>query len=421
MSERPAFDTLILNGTVIDPAAGRNGRFDIGVTDGRIAAIEPDLSAAPAKQRINAAGLMVLPGMIDTHAHVYQHVTGRFGLNPDMVGVRSGVTTVIDQGGPSCMTIGGFRNFIVEPSATRVLCYISSYLVGGLEGHLYPDLYGPNGVNVEHTVRAARLNLDIVKGIKAHAEIGGQSRWGVEVIKLGKQISSELKLPLYIHLGQLWPTADSAPIPDPDELIRELMPIIEAGDILAHPFTRHPGGFVSETGAVHPLLLEAVHQGGLHVDVGHGSHFSFDAARRVLDAGIVPFTLGADMHGYNVQVPNSNEETDRDSNPFFGVAPFNLTIAMTELLHLGVPLEQVVAMVTSNPARLLGMADQLGTLQPGREADISVLKRETGRFKLSDNSGAEVISEQLLRPAFCLRAGRRFDADSFFVPDAIAA
>ena len=63
---------------------------------------------------IDVAGKVVTAGMIDTHAHVYQHVTGRFGLNADMVGVRSGVTTVVDQGGPSCMTIPGFRHFVVE-------------------------------------------------------------------------------------------------------------------------------------------------------------------------------------------------------------------------------------------------------------------------------------------------------------------
>jgi dihydroorotase len=421
VGEAQRFDLVIGGGTVIDPAAGRNGRFDVAVRDGKVAAVEPDLSAAPAAERIDASGLLVLPGMIDTHAHVYQHVTGKFGLNPDLVGVRSGVTTLIDQGGPSCMTIGGFRHYVSDPADSRVLCFISCYLVGGLEGHLYPDLYGPNGVNPEHTVRVARQNLDLVKGIKAHAEIGGQSRWGLEVIKVGKTISRETGLPLYIHLGQLWPTAESAPIPDADELIRELVPIMEAGDVLAHPFTRHPGGFVSATGEIHPILLEAVHERGVTVDVGHGSHFSFDVARRVLDAGVEPFTLGADMHGYNVRVPEAADTEERLANPFAGVAPFNLTIAMSELLHLGVPLERVIAMVTSNPARMIGMQDTLGTLQPGREADVSVLKIETGRFELSDNSGVVEWAQRLVRPVFCLRGGRRFDADSPFVPPAIAA
>ena len=281
-----------------------------------------------------SAGKIVTAGMIDTHAHVYQHVTGRFGLNADMVGVRSGVTTVVDQGGPSCMTIPGFRHFVVEKSETRVLCFISAYLVGGLEGHLYPSLYGPDQVDVKATIRAARANADIVRGVKAHAEIGGASRWGLEVIKLGKRISSELGVPLYIHLGQIWPVKDGATI-DPDEVVRALMPLMEPGDVLAHPFTRHPGGFVSATtGEVHPVVWAALER-GVTVDVGHGSHFSFEMARRTIAAGIRPHTLGADMHGYNVRVPGDGDAAARQDNPFSGVAPFNLTHAMTELMTLG--------------------------------------------------------------------------------------
>ena len=421
--EMPAceIETILAGGRVVDPASGHDGIADIAISGGKIVEIAPSLADRAAVNRISVADHLVIPGMIDTHAHVYQHVTGKFGLNADLVGVHSGVTTVIDQGGPSCMTIGGFRHYVAETSATRVLAYISSYLVGGLEGHLYPELYGPGGVNVAHTVKVALENPDLVKGIKAHAEIGGQSRWGLEVIRLGQEIATAADLPLYIHLGQLWPTDDSGRIPDAEELIRELMPIMQAGDVLAHPFTRHPGGFISETGEIHPVLLEAVHERGVLVDVGHGSHFSFDAAKRALDAGIMPYTLGADMHGYNVSVPDPNDDGSRAENPFFGVAPFNLTIAMTELLHLGVPLDQVIAMVTSHPAKLLRMADSIGRLAVGLEADISVLKIESGRFQLSDNSGAKVVSEQLLRPAFCLRAGVRFDSDSVFIPDAIAA
>lgn len=415
------YDLVLSGGTIIDPATDRNGRFDLAIADGKIAAIEPDLSQAPAREKIDVSGKIVTAGMIDTHAHVYEHVTGRFGLNPDMVGVRSGVTTLIDQGGPSCMTIGGFRNYLANTSQSRLLCFISCYLVGGLEGHLYPDLYGPKCVNVDHTVRVAKENLDIVKGIKAHAEIGGQSRWGLEVIKIGREIANQTGLPLYIHLGQLWPSLEEGPVPDADELIRELVPIMEPGDILAHPFTRHPGGFVSKEGEVHPIVFEAIAR-GVRVDVGHGSHFSFEVAKRVLDAGVRPFTLGADLHGYNVRVaPTDMNANVREANPFFGVAPFSLTVAMTELLTLGLPLEDIVATVTSNPATMVGMSDEIGSLQVGRAADVSVLEMLNGRFKLFDNSGVEVITDKLIRPAFCLRDGTRFDSDSPLIPPAMAA
>ncbi len=405
-------DLILRGGHVIDPATGFDGIADVAVGQGRIVAVGAAL-AAPGAAETDVRGRLVIAGMIDTHGHVYQHVTGRFGLDPDMVGVRSGVTTVVDQGGPSCMTLPGFRKFIAEPAASRVLCFISAYLAGGLEGHLYPDLYGPGQVNVAATVKAARDNPDLVRGIKAHAEIGGQSRWGLEVIKLGKEISSQAGLPLYIHLGQLWPTKDAAVV-DPDEVVRALVPLMEPGDILAHPFTRHPGGFISaETGEVHPVVWEALAR-GVRVDVGHGSHFSFDMARRTLAQGIRPFTLGADMHGYNVRVPDGSSEVS--ANPFFGVAPFNLTNAMTKLLALGVPLPEVVATVTANPAAMIGLSDQLGSLAPGRVADVSVLDILPGRFDLRDNSGEVVVASEMLVPLFALKSGRRHEADSPLIP-----
>jgi dihydroorotase len=412
------FDILLRGGRVIDPATGRDGIADIAVIGSKIAAIEAGIPPATATEVIDAAGKLVIAGMIDTHAHVYQHVTGRFGLQPDLVGVRSGVTTVVDQGGPSCMTLGGFRHFIAEPATSRVLCFISAYLVGGLEGHLYPELYGPGQLDVRATAKVALENADLVRGIKAHAEIGGASRWGLEVIKLGKDISRRAGIPLYIHLGQLWPVKDGATV-DADEVVRALMPLMEPGDVLAHPFTRHPGGFISEeTGEVHPVVWAALER-GVTVDVGHGSHFSFSMARKVIAAGLRPTTLGADMHGYNVRVPGVGDAADRAENPFAGVAPFNLTHAMTELLTLGVTLPEIVAMVTNHPAKMLKLEDSLGSLQVGREADISVLEMRCGRFELRDNSGETEIASELIAPAFALRAGARYDADSPLVPPAM--
>lgn len=409
------FDHLLRGGRVIDPATGFDGVADVAVRDGRIAAVAASLPAERARAITDVTGKLVIAGMIDTHAHVYRHVTGRFGLDADMVGVGSGVTTVVDQGGPSCMTLPGFRHFIVEPAQTRVVCFISSYLVGGLEGHLYPALYGTEQIDARATIRAARDNADLVRGVKGHAETGGVSRWGLDVIKLSTHIAHEAGLPLYIHLGQLWPVKEGAEV-SADEVITALMPLLEPGDVLAHPFTRHPGGFISaETGEVHPVVWAALAR-GVTVDVGHGSHFSFDMARRVLAAGIRPYTLGADMHGYNVRVPADGDDGSRADNPFFGVAPFSLTHAMTELITLGVPLADVIATVTINPARMLRMDDTIGSLQPGREADISVLELLPGRFRLTDNTGETVLAPAMLRPVFVLRAGRMIEAESPLVP-----
>ena len=126
------------------------------------------------------------------------------------------------------------------------------------------------------------------------------------------------------------------------------------------------------------------------------------------------------MHGYNVRVPDGDESSTRSRNPFFGVAPFNLTNAMSKLLALGMTLPEVAATVTSNPAKMIGLADSLGSLQVGREADISVLDLHTGRFDLKDNAGETVTASEMLMPSFVLRAGKRYDVDSPLVP-ALAA
>jgi len=425
MSISASFDLLLRGGRVICPASGIDGIRDVAIRNGKIAAVQSDILPTSAREVIDVTGKLVLPGLIDTHAHVYQYVSGRFGMNADMVGVQSGVTTVVDQGGPSCMTLPGFRHFVAEPAKTRVYAFLSAYLVGGLEGHYYPNLYSPEGVDIDATVKSATSNLDLVRGIKAHAEIGGFARWGIRVIEMAAEIGRRADLPVYVHFGQLWGLPESGTNgEDVDTILERVIPLLREGDVLAHPFTRHPGGFVNREGEVHPVIKAALDR-GLKVDVGHGSHFSYRLAKKAIAAGIIPTTLGADIHGYNTHVPapagTPDQHEDDENHPFAGQAKFSLVQAMSSMMALGLTLEQVVPMVTSNPARMLGRADEIGALKVGREADVSVIAEQTGRFALRDNDNNQVIAECLLQPAFCLRAGTRYDAVASILPQAVAA
>ena len=225
---------------------------------------------------------------------------------------------------------------------------------------------------------------------------------------------------------------------DPDTILEQVVPLLKPGDILAHPFTRHPGGFVNRDGKVHPIVKEALAR-GLKTDVGHGSHFSYRMARIALDAGIVPDTLGADMHGYNTRVPKGSaaqsaarpsghdplagtpdEHPDKE-HMFFGQTRFSLVSAMTSMLALGLTIEQIVPMVTTHPAKMLDMEKELGHLRPGAEADVSVLHDERGAWTLTDNEKTRVKTDRMLRPYFCLRAGKRYDSDASILPPLAAA
>src|SRR5437763_10792821 len=391
---KPTYEGVVTGGRVIDPASGIDGVRDIGIRKGRIADVAAKLDPGRAKV-IEADGLIVTPGLIDTHAHVYQYVSGDFGLNPDLVGIRTGVTTVVDQGGPSALTFDGFRKFIVETAKTRVYAFISAYLAGGLLGHRYVDLYGPTGINVKAIVKAALDNPDLVRGIKAHAEPGGYSRWGMAALQLAKEASREPKLPVYIHLGTLWPEAQGAK-GNAGKIIDEVVPLLDPGDILAHPFTKFPSGFVAADGAIHPLIREALAK-GVRIDVGRGAHFSFNNAEQVIGAGILPFTIGADLHGYNVRLGDGGRAyrgmftgegvdsivAEDRASPF--ARPYSLQHAMTELLALGVPLVEIVRMTTQNAAVMLGLEGEMGALSVGMPADLSAMRLLEGDWMLDDS------------------------------------
>ena len=94
---------------------------------------------------------------------------------------------------------------------------------------------------------------------------------------------------------------------------------------------------------------------------------------------------------------------------------------MTSMLALGLTMEQIVPMVTTHPAKMLGMEKELGSLRPGAEADVSVLHDERGSWTLSDNERTRVKTDRMLRPYFCLRAGKRYDSDASILPPLAAA
>jgi dihydroorotase len=274
-------------------------------------------------------------------------------------------------------------------------------------------------LDVDATVKAAMSNPDLVRGIKAHAELGGFARWGIETMRKAAEIGRQTNLPLYVHFGQLWPTpASGTSGVDPDKILPQVMNLLKPGDVLAHPYSKHPGGFVEVSGKVHPLLQEAKDR-GLKVDVGHGSHFSFKAAKTVLDAGFFPDTLGADMHGYNTTVPapaGTPASHPDEQHLFSGSTRFSLVSTMSAMIALGLKLDDVVAMGTINAAKLIKEEHKLGALTEGAPADVTVLNDERGRWVMKDNEGTQVVTDRMLTPAFCLLRGRKFDSTATILP-----
>ncbi len=86
-----AFDLLIRGGTVVDGTGGPPRRADVGVLDGRIAALEPTLGAEAA-ETIDATDRIVTPGFVDLHGHYDGQMTWDGVLEPSTL---HGVTTLV--------------------------------------------------------------------------------------------------------------------------------------------------------------------------------------------------------------------------------------------------------------------------------------------------------------------------------------
>ncbi len=402
-------DLVLHGGRVIDPAQGIDGRFDVAIKDGRIAAIAANIDHNNAAATIDVRGKLVLPGLIDTHAHVFRYMAGPLGLDADWVGVQSGVTALIEQGGVSAATLPGYIEYVVKAKANRVFAFLAPYIAGAIGGFQFPDQFTPATIDSDLILRAFAEHPDVVKGMKFWAEQSGLLRHGTAAIEKVANIARQTGAPIYVHLGALWPVSDDVNRAFPAEKVLEtVLPFLRAGDIFAHPYTNQPGGYFEADGSVRSIVRDAI-ASGIKVDLGFGTATTIRLVRSGLEQGFMPDTLGADIHGYNSPLP------DPTINPLkrgrFGNSP-GVVNGMNLLMACGLQLEQVVPMATRNPARIfLKDVDGIGTLAPGAIADISVLNDERGQWQLRDVTGDHIATDRLLQPAFCLRAGQRFDAD----------
>src|SRR5713226_672956 len=121
-------DIILKGGRVIDPANGRDEIADIGFADGKVAAVGSDLPLRGFAV-VDARGLIVVPGLIDLHTHVYWGGTS-LGVDAAELAPRSGTTTFVDAGSAGPRNFHGFRRHVIEPSALRILAFLNISFAG---------------------------------------------------------------------------------------------------------------------------------------------------------------------------------------------------------------------------------------------------------------------------------------------------
>ncbi len=371
-------DILIKGGRVIDPANNIDAPMDVAVDSDKIASVAKNIPATQGKKVIDAKGKLVTPGLIDMHAHVCDSVV-KNGAPVDIAGVRQGVTTIVDAGSAGQVNFPAFPKFIIPKARTTVYCFLH---IGSTGLALQPELKGPWEVDPAETTATVKAYPGLIKGIKIRLVGAYVATNGLELFKTAKKVAKDCGLPIMVHIGD-------TECKVPASLTREFLPLMEKGDILSHGFTAKQGSTMTGGGQFIPEFKAAIER-GMIFDIAHGRYnCSYDVARRGLEQGIIPDTISSDLTLQSLT---------------FKV--YGLFVTMSKFLGLGLSLNQVVAMTTINPARVMGIAERKGSLGRGKDADVSILELVPGKWQLIDAENEVMTAKELIMPRLTIKAGK---------------
>ena len=219
------YELVIANGDVLDPGAEARGKRDIGIRFGQIAAIAPSIPADRAVQRIDAAGKLVTPGLIDLHTHLCPHLG--IGLPADELVPITATTTAVSAGDAGAYTFGNFRHGVVPQSRTRLFGFVHISSIG-LAGGLAPgEMLNIEYANVEACAKVVAENADLALGVKVRITDSVVGQNGLEplrrAIRAAEMAGKQFRV--MCHIG-------SAP-----GSLSDLLDLLRPGDILTHAYS----------------------------------------------------------------------------------------------------------------------------------------------------------------------------------------
>ena len=352
-------DLILTGGRVICPAQDIDRVTQVAFADGKVATIGDDIAPGPETDVRDVSGLIVTPGLIDMHTHVYWGGTS-LGIDAEEFCRTSGVTTAIDTGSAGPGNFAGFRSHVIEPSAVRILAYLHV-------SHAGIPYFGRNVMlgeseDIRHmdpraAAEVADANRDVVVGIKIRLGRHASGQQGMNPFHYALQTAEETGLPMMVHIDE--------PPPSYEEVLAAMRP----GDVLTHCFRPFPNSPATAQGTVKQAVRDARARGVLF-DVGHGKgSFSFKTARAMLANGFLPDTISSDVHELCIRGPAYDQVT-----------------TLSKFLCMGVDLPTVIKLSTEN-AGLALQRPELGTLKPGAVGDATILEVVEGTFDYEDVLG----------------------------------
>ena len=375
-SATASYDLLIAGGRVVDPSQKLDAERDVAIQGGRIARIAANIPPGQARQVFDAKGKIVTPGLIDLHTHVYKYGIG-LNVDSDIVGFQSGVTTVVDAGSTGAGTFLGFRKYVIDSASTRIYALLNISTIGlVVTNEIYLD---PRMIDANAATRVIGQNRDRILGIKVRVN-GKRSDLAHDlgVMKTARQVADATGLPIMLH----WSVEP------------ELLAMLKRGDILTHPFNPPSpnwanvfGGDGPQAEKILPEIL-ALKERGVWTDGQLATtHHSWDVSEKAVKLGWFPDAISTDFS----RTPEGT--------------PASVLVPMSEFLHVGMPLDQVIAGVTTTPAKILNFPEKVGTLEPGVTADVAVLELAQGNFEFADQTRQTRVLKQQFVAAATVKGG----------------
>jgi dihydroorotase len=377
MGPNDKFDLVIKGGDVLDPSQSLRGKRDIGIRWGAIEAVEAEIPAARAAKTIDATGKLVTPGLIDLHSHVYPYGSA-IGIPADELAQFQCTTTMVSAGDAGVNNLAALRRYIVAQSRTRLYAFVH-IANNGLSAFPVAELYNIDNAQVEACAMALAENQDFLLGVKVRMSENVIYKHGLEPLKRGIQACELSGWPakMMVHIGGV----------ENGQLMSDILNLLRPGDVLTHAYSGAPnnaGAFTNivQEGKLLPAAL-AAKQRGVIFDVGHGGgSFDFTVAEVAIPAGCVPDTISSDIHVFSGNSPGM---------------PY-LPNVMSKFMTLGYTLEQVVAMATTAPAKIINKAPKIGTLQIGAPGDVAIMELVEGPVTFVDTRNNKRDGKALLKP-----------------------
>ncbi|NQV75892.1 MAG: amidohydrolase/deacetylase family metallohydrolase [Bacteroidetes bacterium] len=371
------YDLLLKGGRVIDAKNNMDAQMDVAVKDGKISRVSSDIPSSAAKKVIDVSGLLVAPGLINIHTHVFAgsnpgFYDGQSSQLPDAFALRSGITTVVDAGTTGWRTFPEFKAKVVDPSITRVLAWINIFETGFSSGSGFePDM---GTVSVQKTAESIQKYSEYIVGTRV-GHYKGKSWLPFERASEAARIAN---VPLFVECHM------------PQYTLEQQLDHMRAGDIITHSFENVSERMtvVDEQGKVRPFVLDAQNRGVLF-DVGHGGGgFWFNQAIPAYNQGLWPNSFGTDEHRTSM---NSGMK--------------NMLNVMSKYMTFGMSIPEVIARGSWNAAKSIKRED-LGNLSVGAVADIAVLSISNGKFGFVDSGQNRIEGDRKFEAELTVRAGR---------------